>query len=744
MLKRILVGLAFDTLAPDGSCLPLAISGRSMELFAESMRLGIEVATCTRARTGVGYYTEHLVDAVLETRGPDDEVVLFSNKPPAPELASRWSPHLRVSGQSVRAAWMQWDVPRLLSEERVDVAIFPNYVVPVASPCPSVVVVYDLTVLRMPQHCTLRKRLLMRLMLRHSVATASAVATLSDASKGDIETLLGVSPERITLLPGAAHPSCRRAPPDAVAAVRARYGLVGPYVLTVGTLEPRKDLVTLLRAFDQLGARAQGRQLVVVGGRGWHDRRLVRELEKRSADGRVRWLGYVNETDLVGIYSGADLFVLASTLEGFGLPVLEAMACGTPVVASNIPALREVGGDFPRFVPPGDPSAFATAIEQALGDRDGATAAHTHGPARASEFSWTRTAELLWARARITGAAREAGSSRASPVRRSVDPTSALGHPPPVGLSAREWALLATVAYADLFGSPLPMDRALSAAVGAVFDEAEIVRMLRGPALAPLLTLHPSGFLVLRGREHLALAVPEREAKTRELVARARPTLAILSALPFVRALVTSGGVVHNNAGARPDVDLFVVTARGRVYTVYSLLVLATKLTGTRQLICPNYLVDESELPIAYHRDLFTAHQLVSSRPLSGQRAYEELCRANETWVRRFFPAFAAHPSEEPAQPRRQVLQRAGELALGPVVPALERLLRWGWRVRLRRRAAAAPRSDVATGDGILKLHLSDYRRRTLQRFDARLASLGEEISTSSQRPDKSLDPVGT
>jgi glycosyltransferase involved in cell wall biosynthesis len=728
------------------------------------MRLGIEIATCTQARTGVGYYTEHLVDALLETRGAGDEVVLLSNKAPSPELGSRWSAHLRVSGRNMRAAWMQLDVPRLLSETRVDVAVFPNYVVPLASPCTSVVVVHDLTVLRMPQYCTLRKRLLMRLMLRHSIAAASLVATVSDASKRDIETFLDVSPERIALLPGAAHPSCRRAAPDVVRAVQARYGLTRPYVLTVGTLEPRKDLMTLLRAFDRLGSQAREHELVVVGGRGWRDRQLVRELKRRAAEKRVRWLGYVDEPDLVALYTGADLFVLTSTFEGFGLPVLEAMACGTPVIASDVAALREVGGNVARYVPVGDVAAFASAIERSLGDPQQTALARSAGPAHASEFSWIRTAEALWARVRVAGPTRvstpvtttangtpanTATPAASASARRGADPLPPPVHPPPAGLNAREWALFAAVVYADLFDSALPVERLLSASIGVVFDEAEVHRLVRGASLTPLLTLHPAGFLVLAGREHLVDAIPEREQRARALVERTRSTLAILSRLPFIRALVTSGGIVHRNAGARPDVDLFVVAARDRLYTAYTLLVLATKLTGTRQLICPNYLVDESDLAIAYHRDLFTAHQLVSARPLAGQTAYEALCHANETWIRHFFPSFAAHPPREgndqtPKGDQPSAWQRAGEGALWPLEPALERLLRTAWRMRLRRRAATAPRADVVVSDGILKLHLSDYRRRTLERFAARLAAHREQIDAHSQPPVTSLEPVGT
>jgi glycosyltransferase involved in cell wall biosynthesis len=721
------------------------------------MRLGIEITTCTPSRSGVGYYTEHLVDALLAMRGHGDEVVLLSNRPPTPELASRWSPYLHVRGRGVRAVWMQLEVPRLLTETGADVAVFPNYVVPLASPCPSIVVVHDLAILRTPEHFTLQKRFLMHLMLKQSIAAASVIGTVSEASQSDIMSILGVPRERTALFPCAAHPFCKPASAEMVSAVRARHGLQRPYVLTVGTLEPRKNLLTLLRAFDRLGADAQDHDLVVVGGRGWLDRHLVRALETRSGSRRVRWLGYVSESDLVSLYTGTDLFVFVSTLEGFGLPVLEAMACGARVIASDVAALREVGGDVPQFVAPRDDRALAGAIAEALRDREGAARARTAGLARAEHFSWRRTAEALWARARTTGPARiHATGSSVESAATNTAPLPPPVHPAPSSLSAREWALLATVVYADLFDSPLPLEKASTASIGFAFDEAEVHRLVRSPGLSPLITLHPDGFLVLVGRAHLVDAMPEREALTRALIARNRQTLSMLAVLPFVRALVTSGGVAHRNPGARPDVDLFVVAARGRAYTAYTMLFLATKLTGTRQLICPNYLVDENELPIAYHHDLFTAHQLVSARPQSGQRVYEALCRANEAWVRRFFPAFKPRNADDSARPtisfapppRPRVLpaalQRAGEMALWPVAPALERLVRSAWRFRLRRRAAGAPRSDVVLSRGILKLHLSDYRRSVLERFAGRLQALRAQLDSDAQSRQASLEPVGT
>ncbi len=279
-----------------------------------------------------------------------------------------------------------------------------------------------------------------------------------------------------------------------------------------------------------------------------------------------------------------------------------------------------------------------------------------------------------------------------------------------------------------------------------MFDEAEVRALATGPALSPLVTLHRDGFLVLAGREALIDPMPEREALTRALLERHRRTLAMLAGLPFVRSLVISGGVAHKNAGARPDVDLFVVAAGGRAYTAYSMLVLATKLAGTRRAICPNYLVDERELAIAYHRDLFTAHQLVSALPLSGASTYQALCDANAAWVREFFPAFRAHQGPEVRAPGalRGATQAATEGALAPIAPAVESVLRSFWRFYLRRRAATAPHADVVLADGILKMHLSDYRRTVLTRFATRLEDLRARLGSGARARRSGLDPVGT
>jgi hypothetical protein len=207
--------------------------------------------------------------------------------------------------------------------------------------------------------------------------------------------------------------------------------------------------------------------------------------------------------------------------------------------------------------------------------------------------------------------------------------------------------------------------------------------------------------------------------RTARLLERHRRTLAALASLPFVRMLAYSGGTAHQNPGKKPDIDLFVVARPGSLYTVYTLIFLLTKLTRTRRVVCPNYLVDEDELAIVYHRDLFTANQVMSARPLSGPDTYGAFCAANQDWVQGFFPGFerrrAAAPFGGPA------VQGVAEALLSIGRGQVERGLRAAWRFYLARRAARARHPDVVLANGILKLHLSDYRRRVLERFAERM-----------------------
>jgi hypothetical protein len=460
--------------------------------------------------------------------------------------------------------------------------------------------------------------------------------------------------------------------------------------------------------------------LVVIGGKGWRDRELRSEIDARRASGRLHTLGYVPEKDLVALYGGAEVLAYPSHFEGFGLPVVEAMACGTPVVTTDVPALREVSGGAAQLVPLGDPAALADAVAELIVNPDARASARARGLARAATFSWEASAAKLWAFARETAAGRRAAT---------VPPTR-MGASPSASTSAIEvsaagddpvWAILATVVYADLFDAPISIDEVARTCLGARLSPEDVRARVVVAPLADLLSLDvATGMLTLLGREELVARQSDGVRRTAELLERHHKVIGALASLPFVRMLALSGGTAHKNARGGDDIDLFVVATAGRAYTAYTMLFLASYLTRRRGILCPNYLVDENHLRIAYHHDLFTAHQAISLVPIAGQDTFDAFVRANEAWVRTFYPAYLPRPpgAKLASSPLQRVAEGLLRWSLGD---ELERLLSVGWRYHLGRRAASAPRPDLVLDPGILKLHLSDHRRRVLGTFAERL-----------------------
>jgi glycosyltransferase involved in cell wall biosynthesis len=713
-------------------------------MFAPAMRLAVEVSTCSADRTGIGYYTEHFVDALLATRAVGDDLILISNGKPAPELYDRWRDHLRIGGVPVRAIWMQRDANRLLVESGADFAMFPNYIAPLNVVCPFVNVVHDLAIIRMPEFFNIGKRASQRPLLPLIVRRAAAVGTVSAASRRDIVELLGVPEHRVLMLPGAPHPACRVPLPAEVERVRRAYGLPRRYIVSVGTLEPRKNLPTLLRAFDRLRTQPETADLdlVVIGGRGWRDRELRAEIASRLASGRLHTLGYVPEGDLVALYGGAEVLAYPSHFEGFGLPVVEAMACGTPVVTTDVPALREVSGGAAVLVPLGDERALADAVANMVGDPTARAAARAAGLARAKTFSWEASAEHLWRFARDTVAARSHWVARKG--NGKANGTASTGAPASTPTTTGEikvevagddpkWSILATVVYADMFDAPISVEEVARTCLGAQLSPADVRERVSAPPLVDLLTLDGAGMLTLRGREQLVALRDDGIRRTAELLERHHTVMGALASLPFVRMLALSGGTAHKNARGGDDIDLFVVATAGRAYTAYTMLFLASTVTRRRGILCPNYLVDENHLRIAYHHDLFTAHQAISLVPIAGLETFDAFVRANEAWVRAFYPSYQPRPPGTTLRP--SLLQRLAESVLrSSVGDEIERLLSIGWRFHLGRRAASAPRPDLVLDPGILKLHLSDHRRRVLQTFAGRLHALRERWSAPEAR----------
>ena len=302
-----------------------------------------------------------------------------------------------------------------------------------------------------------------------------------------------------------------------------------------------------------------------------------------------------------------------------------------------------------------------------------------------------------------------------------------------VGGEDPDWSILATVVYADLFDAPISIEEVARTCLGAQMSPADVRARVSAAPLSDLVTVDAHGIITLTGREELVARREDGVRRTAELLERHHGVIGALASLPFVRMLALSGGTAHKNARGGDDIDLFVVATAGRAYTAYTMLYLASTLTRRRGIVCPNYLVDENHLRIAYHHDLFTAHQAISLVPIAGLDTFDAFVRANEAWVRAFYPAYLPRPpgATLTSSPLQRVAEGALRWSLGDEI---ERLLSIGWRFHLGRRAASAPRPDLVLDPGILKLHLSDHRRRVLDKFAGRLRSLRERWGAADAR----------
>jgi glycosyltransferase involved in cell wall biosynthesis len=256
---------------------------------------------------------------------------------------------------------------------------------------PTVLTVHDLIFHLYPKH---HKRLnyhYLKATMPIYCRRASAIITISESSKRDIVRCYGVPEEKITVVHEAAAPNFRPAPPRDIAAVRHRYGLPESYVLHVGTIEPRKNLIRLSSAIRILRQDLPHLSLVVVGSKGWLYEGFFRHLEELSP-GTVILVGHVPDEDLPALYSGATLCAVPSLYEGFGLPILEAMACRTPVVCSDSSSLPEVGGQAAAYFEPTDTEEMAAVMRDVLADSERRDQMTRLGAIQAERFSWKRAA----------------------------------------------------------------------------------------------------------------------------------------------------------------------------------------------------------------------------------------------------------------------------------------------------------------------------------------------------------------
>jgi glycosyltransferase involved in cell wall biosynthesis len=371
------------------------------------MRIAFDGTTLTPLRTGVGYYTEHLLQHLArEVEVTGDELIVVSNQPidtaqPLPRhvtVCHRWRFPLRI-------AWMQLLAGRVLDNIRADVAHFTNGMVPLGTSAARVVTIHDMSLKLYPECHPPRRLLINRPLLGVAARVADAVVTVSHSARSDLLAVYNIPADRVMVVHEAAGPGFQPIADRACRArIRMRYGLPERFALYVGAIEPRKNLRRLMEAFAQARRAGISHELVCVGPYGWSSRDLYEHIDALGLRHVVHFTGYVPVEDLPVIYNLGEFFVFPSIYEGFGLPVIEAMACGLPVITANTSSLAEVAAGAGETVDPHDVDALTEAIRTLATDAARRRELSERGLARAQEFSWARTAkEMLALYGRVAG-----------------------------------------------------------------------------------------------------------------------------------------------------------------------------------------------------------------------------------------------------------------------------------------------------------------------------------------------------
>ncbi len=366
------------------------------------MRIGIDATPITN-RSGTGYYAEKLIE-FLGQADSENEYILFCPRgyrehlehPGMFEYPNFHIIEVNATTQLRQFAWKQFELPRQIQRLKIDVIHFTSFIASLRSDAPAVLTVHDLCFALYPETFPPLHRLYYSYVIPRSMRLCDAIIVDSDSTNRDLQTRVDPKREVVKTIHLGVDPVSFYHVRDESARTRLRekYGLPSDFLLYVGTLEPRKNLPRLVRAFGYgVVSRGFPHNLVIAGRKGWMFEEIFREVRTLNLTDRVCFPGYVEPSDLATLYSMARAFAYPSLYEGFGLPCLEAMSCGTPVVASDLSSLPEVVGECALMVEPTSVESIANALEKVCSDDECCRVLSEEGPKRASHFSWLTTAK---------------------------------------------------------------------------------------------------------------------------------------------------------------------------------------------------------------------------------------------------------------------------------------------------------------------------------------------------------------
>ena len=365
------------------------------------MRIAIDAHSVGTRLGGNETYAVNLIEALADI-DQTNHYTLYVTKPAAMDrFANRWANfEVRRTLPHTPLVRIPLTLSRELRRSAVDV-LHVQYTAPPFAPCPVVSTIHDLAFEHLPETFNRRSWMQLRLTVRRTARQAVRIITLSEYSRQDISKTYGIPLDRITVTPAAAADRFAQVINETeLNKIRETYGIERDYILSLCSIQPRKNLVRLIEAYSclrRLHPEGKLPQLVLAGKRGWLDNETFRAAQRVPHGNDVLFTGYVADEHLSALYSGATCFVYPSYFEGFGLPILEAMKCGTPVIAANRTSVPEITGEAALLFDPFDTSSLIDALKRVLNDHECRASLSVKGLQRASEFDWKTTARLTLA-----------------------------------------------------------------------------------------------------------------------------------------------------------------------------------------------------------------------------------------------------------------------------------------------------------------------------------------------------------
>ena len=368
------------------------------------MRIAIDYTAAIRQKAGIGNYVRRLVDALLAQDTVNSYTLLTSGRPtrerPFPQADNVRGRSIYIPDRYLNIIWYRWRLPLYTTyfSGQVDIYHGPDFALPpTGKTLRKVVTVHDLAFLEHPEYAVPSLASTLGKVVPEAVAAADVVCTVSQEVSRTLIKHFHTPREKLTVIPNGVSPYFRRiTDPILLQSTHHKFGLKHPFVLGVGTLEPRKNHIGLIKAFYQAQKKKNGpAMLALAGGKGWLYEETMQLVEELKLTKKVRFLGRVTDLELVTLYSMADAFAFPSFAEGFGVPPLEAMACGVPVITSNTSSLPEVVGNAGLLVDPHNTGELSTAIMRILGDKQLQEDLRQKGYERVKHFTWQEAARKM-------------------------------------------------------------------------------------------------------------------------------------------------------------------------------------------------------------------------------------------------------------------------------------------------------------------------------------------------------------